>query len=137
LLAAMGAELLYERCGECEDQLRFAVARLDARAAGEVPAAAGPLRAFAAVANAAGRAWPFYLRAAVATGEAVSQAVGSVLVFRADARAGTPVAVGGAFGRVAAAVAVAGPRSLCSAGVVGLLRIVTARVEPTVRVLPT
>jgi hypothetical protein len=112
LLAAVGSELFDEQWRQGEDELGLALAWFDAFAAGEVPAAAGTLRAFAAVAPAARRAWPLYFRAPVAAGGAVVRAAGLVSVSGAVARAGAPVAAGGAFGRVAASVTEAGPLEL-------------------------
>ena len=58
LLAAVRAQLGYQGRGKGEDELGFASARLDPFTASEVPATAGALRAFAAMAHASGRTRP-------------------------------------------------------------------------------
>jgi hypothetical protein len=95
-----------------QDELRLSPAGLDALAAGEVPASPGALATFACVPSASLRAWPLHLGAAVPALDAVGGTADPVPVLCAVLRAGRPVTVLGAGGKVPAAVPVASPPEL-------------------------
>jgi hypothetical protein len=110
---AVGAQLGGERVRDGQDQLGGPLAGLDALAAGEAPAAAGPLRAFACVGGASLRARPRHVGAkAVAPLDAICYAVEPVPVLEAAGLAGNPVVILGAGGRILAAVPVPGSLEL-------------------------
>src|SRR6266571_3057664 len=107
-----GAKLRDQGCWPGQGEFRLPSVRFDSFALGEVPAAAGALRAFARVIGASSRTGLLHLGAAVASFAAVGCAAVKVPVLFARRRAGPAVPAGGAGGDVQAAVLEAVPLEL-------------------------
>jgi hypothetical protein len=108
----VGLQLLDERRGQCQHELRLALACFDAFAAGELPAAARSLWALSGVGPAAWSAGALDHRADMAESRAVRWAVVVMLVSLAARWARDAVAFRSASDRVIAAVPVAGALEL-------------------------